>query len=161
MRNTDPPLLSNEELQVLRTRILERRIYYFYFHAVKWAPVVVMLVHWYGVFDYVSSPHNALQTVSNSSVCTVFLYLLAYVYMPLMMLPASYFFKLCWIFRIPFLYFFGVNAIRLYYGSLLITEEMVDSHLVIIVFTLIMYVYGFTQIACRRYVGCCRQAAKK
>lgn len=33
------------------------------------------------------------------------------------MLPASHFFKLCWIWRIPFVYIIGTNAIRIYYRS--------------------------------------------
>ncbi len=156
MRNTDPPLLSKEELQIVRSRMLERRIYYFYFHAVKWAPVIVMVFHWYGIFDYASTQDDVLQTIRMNRLCAAFLYFLSYVYMPLMMIPASFFFKLCWIHRIPFFYFFGINAIRLYFGSLLITKDMLDAHIIIIIFTLILYIYGFTQIACRRYVGRCR-----
>ena len=76
---------------------------------------------------------------------------MVYVFPVLFMLPASHFYKLCWIFRIPFIYFIGVNAIRIYYHSFLITNDMYDADFILIIFTIILYIYGLAKILCRAF----------
>ena len=93
--------------------------------------------------------------------CIIWIYVLAYIYMPLTMIPVSFFFRYCWIFRIPFFYFFGINAIRLYYRHWLITPEQLEMHHVFIIFTLMLYAYGFIKIALSNSRICLRNAKKR
>lgn len=65
-------------------------------------------------------------------------------------MPASYFYQLCWIYRIPFVYLIGVNVIRMFYGSWLITNEMYDADLILIILTCALYVYAFATRQCWR-----------
>ena len=95
-------------------------------------------------------PRPTITDTAYNGNCIIWIYFLAYIYMPLCMLPVSFFFRYCWIFRIPFLYFFGINAIRLYYQHWLITPEQLEMHHVFIIFTLILYAYGFIKIAITR-----------
>ena len=60
-----------------------------------------------------------------------------------MLLPASYFYQLCWIWRIPFVYVIGVNVVRIFYGSWFITNEMYDADVILIILTCVLYVYAF------------------
>lgn len=68
-------------------------------------------------------PRPTIIDTNYSGNCIIWIYILAYIYMPLSMIPVSFFFRYCWIYRIPFFYFFGINAIRLYYQHWLITPE--------------------------------------
>lgn len=141
----------DEEFRLhVRNCWLDRRIFGLYQFGIKWVPVFLMLGHWYGVWDYGYQPRPTILDTEQNGNCIIWLYCLAYVYMPIAMLPASYFFKYCWLFRVPFIYFFGVNAIRLYYQHWLITPEQLEGHHIIIILTIILYAYGFTKIACER-----------
>ena len=61
-----------------------------------------------------------------------------------MMMPASYFYQLCWIYRIPFIYCIGVNISRLFYGSWFITNESYDVDVTLILLTAALYVYAWS-----------------
>lgn len=138
--------LTEDERRAVRSELLNRKIYKFYETLSKWAPIPVMLGHWYGVLDYGCHPRPVILDTDDNGYCVIWLYVLAYVYMPLMMIPVSYFFHYCWIYRIPFFYFFGINAIRLYYQSWMIRPEQLAMHHIFIIFTLILYAYGFIKI---------------
>lgn len=97
--------LSEEERRAIRSRLLDRGIFKLYEIGVKWMPIPLMLGHWYGVWDYSRYSRPIILDTDMNGNCVIWLYILAYVYMPLAMLPASYFYKYCWMFRIPFLYF--------------------------------------------------------
>lgn len=144
--NDDRSPLSEREWQSVQQTLLNRKIYAFYELLAKWAPIPLMLGHWYGVWDYGHYPSAVVLDTESNGNCIIWLYILAYVYMPLTMIPVSFFFQYCWIFRIPFFYFFGINAIRLYYRHWLITPEQLEMHHVFIIFTLILYTYGFVKI---------------
>lgn len=114
----------------------------------------MMLSHWYGVWDYSHYPQAVVVSTADNGHCIVWLYFLSYIYMPLAMLPVSYFFHYCWLFRVPFVYFIGINAIRAYYRHWLITPDMIEGHHILIVFILFLYAYGFVKIACERSKVC-------
>lgn len=122
---------------------LDKRIFWFYEWSLKYVPIVIMLAHWYGVFDFHSNPREILVCVQENESCIACLYGMTYVFPLLMMLPASYFYQLCWIWRIPFTYLIGVNVIRLFYGSWLITNEMYEVDVILIIFTIALYVHAF------------------
>lgn len=146
--------LSDDERAFVRQGILNRRIFKFYELLSKWAPIPLMLGHWYGVIDYGCYPRPVILDTGDNGNCVIWLYVLAYVYMPLAMIPVSFFYHYCWIFRIPFLYFFGINAIRLYYQSWMIRPNQIEAHHILIIFTLILYVYGFIKIAVQSKKRC-------
>lgn len=159
--NKDKDFLTEEEVRSVKNEWLDRRIFSLYEFGIKWMPIALMLAHWYGVMDYGMKPHPVFVDTNDNGICIIWLYILAYVYMPLAMMPASYFFHYCWIFRIPFLYFFGINAIRLYYGNWLIRPEQLEAHHIFILFTLILYAYGFAKIACERSKNCSKRFGKR
>lgn len=64
-----------------------------------------------------------------------------------MLVPATYFFKWCNLFRIPYFYFLFINAERFYYGSWFCTNEMVDTHYILIYCVCIIYVYELIILA--------------
>lgn len=112
----------------------------------------------YGTMGTIPRP-TVIDTDFNGN-CIIWIYVLAYIYMPLCMIPVSFFFRYCWIYRIPFFYFFGINAIRLYYQHWLITPEQLEMHHVFIIFTLMLYAYGFIKIALSRSKICIPHAKK-
>lgn len=152
--------LSDKDRRAIRQELLSRKIYKFYEVLSKWAPIPLMLGHWYGVWDYGHYPRPVIIDTDDNGNCIIWLYILAYVYMPIMMIPVSLFFKYCWMFRIPFFYFFGVNAIRLYYQSWMIRPDQLVMHHRLIFITLILYCYGFIRIACKGK-KCCSYAREQ
>lgn len=131
---------------------LSKRILRFYQRGLKIAPLALMLCHWYGVFDYHTNPREVVVACKENQYCIMYLYAMAYVFPVLFMLPASYFFKLCWIWRIPFTYFIGVNVSRLYFGALLVDQSMTHVDYFLVSLTASLYVYAFIQLSCsRRY----------
>lgn len=141
--------LSMEEQEAVRQELLSRKIYRFYEVLSKWAPIPLMLGHWYGVWDYGHYPRPVILDTQDNGNCIIWLYVLAYVYMPIAMLPVSHFFHHCTFMRIPFFYFFGINIIRLYYGSWLIRPNQLSAHYILIGLTLIAYIVYGIKIACQ------------
>ena len=120
--------------------ICERRIWKFYEWGVVFAPLLLMLSHWYIFYVFSQNTYELLNYSSANEICIVWIYTILYLYVPAMLLPASYFFKWCNIFRIPFIYFVFINMERLYYGSWFCTNEMVDTHYILIMCILGLYV---------------------
>ena len=119
--------------------ICERSIWKFYEWAVILAPLALMLSHWYIFYVFSQNTHELLHYSSANEICIAWIYTILYLYVPLMILPASYFFKWCNIFRIPFVYFIFVNVERWYYGSWFCTNEMIDTHYFLIYCIICMY----------------------
>ena len=129
---------------------LNKGTFWWYEWALKYVPLVIMLAHWYGVFNFHSNPREIIVNIEENESSLVYLYCMTYVFPVLMMMPASYFYQLCWIYRIPFVYLIGVNVIRMFYGSWLITNEMYDADLILIILTCALYVYAFATRQCWR-----------
>lgn len=131
---------QDEEKNVGRVpTICERSIWKFYEWAVIFAPLLLMLSHWYIFYVFSQNPYELLHYSSANEICIAWIYTILYLYVPLMILPASYFFKWCNIFRIPFVYFAFINMERLYYGSWFCTNEMVDTHYILILCVIGLY----------------------
>ena len=161
MRTKQKTPLSEEEKALVMEGLLSRKIWRFYELLAKWAPILLMLGHWYGVWTMGTIPRPTITDTAYNGNCIIWIYVLAYIYMPLSMIPVSFFFRYCWIYRIPFFYFLGINAIRLYYQHWLITPEQLEMHHVFIIFTLMLYAYGFIKIALSRSKICIPHAAKR
>lgn len=96
---------------------LNRSIFFFYEKTLRYVPILLMLCHWYGVYSFHDNPREILIDIRENEECIAYLYFMVYIFPVVFMLPASHFFKLCWIWRIPFVYIIGTNAIRIYYRS--------------------------------------------
>lgn len=129
--------------------ILNRSIFFFYEKSLRYVPAFLMLCHMYGVYSFHDNPREILIDIRENEECIAYIYFMLYVFPVVFMLPASHFFRLCWIWRIPFVYFIGTNAIRLFYESWFITNEMYDADFILIIMTLALYVCAFVQVICR------------
>lgn len=96
---------------------LNRSIFFFYEKTLRYVPILLMLCHWYGVYSFHDNPREIVIDIRENEECIAYLYFMVYIFPVVFMLPASHFFKLCWIWRIPFVYIIGTNAIRIYYRS--------------------------------------------
>lgn len=124
---------SKEEREKCRKpTVCERRIWKFYEWAVVLAPIMLMLSHWYIFYVFSQNNHELLEYSEANEVCIAWIYTILYLYVPLMLLPASYFFRWCNLFRVPFVYFIFINVERWYYGAWFCTNEMVDTHYILI-----------------------------
>lgn len=105
-----------------------RRLLKFVQWVAKWVPIVIMLWHCFAMWDF---SHNPRET---------FIYFMLYL-LPVILIAFSELFCLCWVYRIPFFYFFGVNSIHITFGSWYTTNEMVGASLSVIVMTVFFYAY--------------------
>ena len=82
--------------------------------------------------------------LNENAVLVVSVYVLAYVVLPAVLLPASFLFKFGWVWRIPFLYITGVILIRLGHGTLCISEATKIADYTLIILTILLYGRAFT-----------------
>lgn len=86
-----------------------RRILKFFCWFCKYVPVILMCFHAYGMWDFSQHPREMFITNNENFPCYLFIYFMVYI-LPMVLILASRFFFLCWRYRIPFFYFFGINA---------------------------------------------------
>lgn len=144
MKQTKDSPLTKEERNAIRFERLRRKIYHFYEQFSRIAPIVLMLWHWYSLWDYSCLPHPTVTDIEDNGSSIIFQYTCLYLYLPAALIPATFFFHWCWIYRIPFYYFFGINPIRLYYQHWMMTPEQIPAHFALIALTIIVYAYGIT-----------------
>lgn len=129
-----------------------RRILKFFRWFCKWVPVFIMCVHIYGMLAFAHHPRKMIVPIRGNTACYMFIYLMVYI-MPMIIILASRFFFLCWKYRIPFLYYFGVNAIHIVHGSVFTTNSMIMSHYALFVMIAVIYVYAFSDILLNTCIG--------
>lgn len=122
--------------------IYSKRILKFFRWFCKWMPIVIMLFHVYGIYDFANNPHEMFIPNKENCICYAFIYFMLYI-LPMVIILASRFFFLCWRYRIPFFYFFGVNALHLGYWNWYTTNEMIIPHFCLCIMILSFYLYGF------------------
>lgn len=125
--------------------IYNRRILRFFKWFCKWIPLAIMLTHWYGIYDFGQHPRPMFTLDAANTFCYLWMYFMIYV-LPMVIILASRFFFLCWRYRIPFFYFFGVNAMHIGYWSIFTTNDMVKPHFCLMAMILMMYTYGFIEM---------------
>lgn len=118
-----------------------RRILKFFRWFCKWAPIVIMCFHAYGMVDFSTHPREMFLPYKENAACYLFIYFMVYV-LPIVIILASRFFFLCWKYRVPFFYYFGVNAIHICFGSIFTTNEMTMPHFCLMAMIASMYLYG-------------------
>lgn len=77
--------------------ILNRSIFFFYEKSLRYVPVFLMLCHMYGVYSFHDNPREILIDIRENEECIAYLYFMVYVFPVVFMLPASHFFRLCWL----------------------------------------------------------------
>lgn len=117
-----------------------RRLLKFIQWVTKWVPIGIMVWHVFAMWDFSNNPREMFIVHSEHWPSYTFIYVLLYI-MPMVLILFSRFFWLCWVYRIPFFYYFGVNAVHLTYWSWYTTNEMVMSCMSVIVMTMVFYVY--------------------
>lgn len=126
-----------------------RRILRFFRWFCKWVPVVVMLLHCAAMLDFRGNDYDMFVTYGDNWASYAFTYFMLYV-LPMVIILASRFFFLCWKYRVPFFYFFGVNAIHIGYWSWYTTNEMAAAHVCLMVMIAGFYVYGLMDWYCTK-----------
>lgn len=122
-----------------------RRILKFFRWYCKYMPIGLMCFHAYGIWDFSNHPREMFIPYEENMPCYLFIYFMVYI-LPMVTILASRFFFLCWRYRIPFFYFFGVNAAHIVGWSWYTTNSMVDSCYTIMIVTGIFYLYGFSDM---------------
>ena len=122
-----------------------RRILKFFRWFCKYVPITIMLLHAYGMWDFSHHPSEMFIPYEENMPCYIYIYFMVYV-LPMVLILASRFFYLCWRYRIPFFYFFGVNASHIVEWSWYTTNDMIDSCYTIMVVTAIFYLYSFVDL---------------
>lgn len=117
-----------------------RRLLKFIRWMTKWVPVLIMTWHGFAMLDFSQNQREMFIVTSDYWISYTFIYMLLYV-LPMALMLFSRFFWLCWVYRIPFFYYFGVNAVHLTYWSWYTTNEMVMSCMSVIVMTGLFYLY--------------------
>ncbi len=139
-------------LMICAGNTYNRRILRFFRWFCKWVPIAVMLAHWYGLYDFSQHPRDMFTLDNENTACYLWIYFMTYV-LPMVIIAASRFFFLCWRYRIPFFYFFGVNALHICYGDIFTTNEMVIPHFALVLFIIILYAYAFGEMALNTKLG--------
>lgn len=122
-----------------------RRILKFFRWFCKYVPISLMLFHAYGIWEFSQHPREMFIPYEENMPCYLFIYFMVYI-LPMVTILASRFFFLCWRYRIPFMYFFGINAAHIVERSWYTTNDMVDSCYTVMVVTALFYLYGLGEM---------------
>lgn len=111
----------------------------------KWgsviAPIILMLSHWYIFYVFSQNSQEVMRYLEQNEICIAWIYVIIYLVLPLITLPASYLYRWCNLFRVPYVYFIFINIERWYYDSWFCTNEMIDTHYILIYCILAIYVF--------------------
>lgn len=129
-----------------------RRILRFFRWFSRWIPIALMLTHWWGLYEFSVSHRPTFVLTRGSLLCDGWAYFMMYI-LPMVIIIASRFFFLCWKYRIPFLYFFGVNAVHLCYWSAVTTKDMLMAHYVVASMTALLYTYAIADEVMKNRCG--------
>lgn len=144
-------LLKNVDVTELMDMLMRhgnrysRRILKFFRWFCKYVPITIMCFHAYGIFEFSKHPREMFIPYAENTPCYLFIYFMVYV-LPMVTILASRFFFLCWRYRIPFFYYFGINAAHIVEWSWYTTKNMIDSCFTVMVVTALFYLYGLTEM---------------
>lgn len=131
----------------------ERSIWKFYQWAAVIFPVTLMLSHWSIFYVFSQNTQEVMHYPEENEICIAWIYTFLFMVLPAMTLPASYLFRWCNLFRVPFVYFLFINIERCYYGSWFCTNEMIDTHYILIYCIIGIYALELLGLLLRRKVG--------
>lgn len=108
----------------------------------KVMPIFIMVFHAVSMYFFAQHRKEMCVWFEENMLSYALIYFSVYIH-PLVLILASRFFWLCYRYRIPMIiYMFGINAVHIVYGSIFTTNEMIGANIVIMVMTLIFYLYG-------------------
>lgn len=116
---------------------ISKRIFLFYRWGMRIVPILLMMAHW--VYVWISGNLPETHIAFGTKWHIVPLYAMAYIFPMAFMLPASYFFKFCVIWRIPFLYLAGVNVLYICNASLVCTSHIAGQCRILVYAILAVY----------------------
>lgn len=128
------------------TVVRENTIWRFYQCAAVIFPILLMLSHWCIFYVFSQNTQELMKYSEQNEICIVWIYVFLFLVLPLITLPASFLYGWCNFLRIPFVYFIFINVERWYYGSWFCTNEMVDTHYILIYCILCMYAMDTVEI---------------
>ena len=106
----------------------------------KYVPIIIMFFHAYVIWELSQHPREMFIPYNENMPCYIFIYFMVYV-LPMVTILASRFFFLCQWYRIPFMYFLGINAAHIV--EWYTTNDMVDSCFTVMVVTAIFFAKMF------------------
>lgn len=101
--------------------------------------IVIMLSHWYIFYEFSHNTQEVLYYPESNEMCIAWIYGLIYLVIPVALVLVTFSYKWINLFKIPFVYFVFVNIERWYYGSWFCTNEMIDTHYILIYCILCIY----------------------
>lgn len=107
----------------------------------KYAPILVMLIRWYGVFQFYDDNMEITLWYEENEEPVWFFYFITYILYPISLWKGQLLHRLCVEWRIPLLYAAGANVIHIMYGSIVITNDMYYCDMFLITLILILYAY--------------------
>lgn len=117
----------------------EKAIWTLYHWGAIFTPIGIMLSLWYIFYVFSQNKFELMHYSPANEICIAWIYTILYLVVPIVLLPASYLFRWCNLFRVPFIYFIFINVERWYYGSWFCTKEMIDTHYILIYCIICMY----------------------
>lgn len=141
-----------DEKEVSMPTSSELSIHNFYKWVAMLLPFIVMVSHW--IIFYVFSQNNleVMKYPEVNEYCIAWLFIVPTILM-LVLAPATYLYRRCNLFRIPFIYFICTIIERWYYGSWFCTNAMIDTHYILIYYTIGMYVILLTKLGLKYRVA--------
>lgn len=110
----------------------------FYF---RYAPILVMLMRWYGVSQFYDNKMEITLWYEENEEPIWFFYFITYILYPISLWKGQVLHRLCVEWKIPLLYIAGANVIHIMYGSIVITNQMYYCDMFLITIILIIYAY--------------------
>lgn len=107
----------------------------------RYAPIAVMLARWYGAYQFYSNKMEITLWYEENEEPIWFFYIITYILYPISLWKGQRLHRLCVEWRIPLFYATGVNVVHLWYGSIIIRNEMFDLDVFLIIMVLILYIY--------------------
>ena len=107
----------------------------------KYAPILVMLMRWYGVSQFYDNKMEITLLYEENEKLVWFFYFITYILYPISLWKGQVLHRLCVEWRIPLLYSAGVNVIHIMFGSIVITKKMYYCDMFLITLIIILYAY--------------------
>lgn len=88
-------------MKTIQTNTLAEKLFWFYRIGIRAIPILLMVLHWFGVYWFHHNTASMGLDLNENAVLVASVYVLAYVVLPAVLLPASFLFKFGWVWRIP------------------------------------------------------------